>query len=110
MRVKVPESMLASELRDPAHATIGGFYQVVRHAIVDNADAVRRAVAQGGLANQVGSNLGCRTFTPTTAKRTVEDFLSSIDMISGEGEDIAWPVVIDTLAVPRDGYATSASA
>lgn len=158
MRIEAPESMLAPELRDPAYATIGGFYQVVRQAIVDNADAVRRAVAQGGPANQVGGNLGYRTFTPATAKTAVEDFLSSIDMISGQGEgavvgsvgagedfqneishyarfaelrygarylppvasapitpetvrsyfqgeEIAWPVVINTLAVPRDGYA-----
>ena len=158
MRIEAPESRLAPELRDPAYATIGGFYQVVRQAVIDNADAVRRAVAQGGPANQVGGNLGYRVFQPKNAKNAVEDFLDSLDMISGQGEgsaegsieagaafqneishyarfaelrygarylppvasqqitpetersyfqgdEIAWPVVINTLAVPSDGYA-----
>jgi hypothetical protein len=158
MRIEAPESMLPEELRDPAYATIGGFYEVIRQAVLDNADAIRRAVAEGGPANQVGGNLGYRVFTPANAKNAVEDFLASIDMISGQGEgaavgslqagedfqnemshyarfaelrygrrylppvasqpispetessyfqgeEIAWPVVINTLAVPRDGYA-----
>jgi hypothetical protein len=158
MRIEAPQSMLSQELRDPAYATIGGFYQVIRQAVVDNAEAIRRAVAGGGPANQVGGNLGYRNFQPSNAKNAVEDFLSSIDMISGQGEgategsieagedfqneishyarfaelrygarylppvasraitpetersyfqgdDIAWPVVINTLAVPADGYA-----
>ena len=158
MRIEAPESMLPPELRDPAYATIGGFYQVIRQAVLDNADGIRKAVARGGPANQVGGNLGYRTFTPKGADRAVEDFLASLDMISGQGEGaaagtleagadsqneishyarfaelrygarylppvasqpitpetessyfqgepIAWPVVINTLAVPRDGYA-----
>jgi hypothetical protein len=158
MRIEAPLFMLADDQRNCAYPTIGRFYDAIRDAVIVNAAAVRRAVAAGGPANQVGGNLGYRTIVPVPGVDPVDEILAAIDMITeqGEGEplntietgkdfqkeeshyarfaelrygarylapdppvelsreterryfqgdEIAWPVVINTLAVPSDGYA-----
>jgi len=156
MRIEAPLFMLKDEQRGGVYPTIGEFYQAIKDAVAGNAPAVRKAVGEGGPANQVGGNLGYRTISPNGAD-PVDELLTAIDMITeqGEGEpvnsigtgkdfqneeshyarfaelrygaryrqpnppveltpetesayfqgdEIVWPVVINTLAVPADGY------
>jgi Ferritin-like len=158
MRIEAPLFMLPRAAQNVAYPTIGRFYEAIRQAVVANAAAVRRAVAEGGPANQVGGNLGYRSIVPRRGVDPVEEILSAIDMITEQGEgagpasieagelfqreashyarfaelrygrryltppqagqvsretepewfqgeEITWPVVINTLAVPSDGYA-----
>lgn len=156
MRIEAPDSLLEQAQLDSTYPTIGRFYQALREAVVANAPAVRKAVSQGGTANQVGGNLGYRTIVPKPGIDPVPEILAAIDMITEQGEGgpvsglatgedfqneeshygrfaelhfggryqaapgvaltaatqeqffrgepIAWPVVINTLAVPADGY------
>src|SRR5439155_1672267 len=64
MRLEAPLFLLADEYRAESYPTIGGLYVAIKEAITDNAAAVRRAFAVGGLANQVGDNIGFNTFVP----------------------------------------------
>ena len=156
MRIEAPDSLLEQAQLDATYPTIGRFYEALREAVVANAPAVRRAVAEGGPANQVGGNLGYRTIVAQPGVDPVPAILAAIDMITEQGEggptsglstgadfqneeshygrfaelhygaryqpaagvaltagtqeqffrgeEIAWPVVINTLAVPADGY------
>lgn len=157
MRIEAPLAMLTDGQRGATYATVGLFYDAIRDAVTRNAAEIRGLVAQPGPANQVGGNIGYRVFAPRRGVDVVEEFLSTIDMISGQGEGvgggaeagedyqnegshyarfaelsfgarylapepaapitpenleshfqgerIGWPVVINTLAVPGDGYA-----
>jgi hypothetical protein len=158
MRIEAPAELLTPPQLRGTYPTVGSFYAAIREAVVRNAAAVRRAVAQAGPANQVGGNIGYRVFAPKRGADVVDDFLDTIDMISGQGEgalpgnlesgedyeheiahyarfaelrfgrryrpparpgpataeniesfftgeELAWPVVINLLAVPADGYA-----
>jgi hypothetical protein len=157
MRLEAPEFMLNSRQRAAVYPTIGAFYDAIREAIDTHKDALRRAVEQGGPANQVGGNLGYLTFEPAEGVDPVEKFHAGLDIITEQGEgqgegtveagedfqregshyarfaelrygrrylapaeeagisrenearffqgeQIVWPVVINTLAVPSDGY------
>ena len=156
MRIEAPDNLLEQAQLDATYPTIGRFYEALREAVVANAPAVRRAVAEGGPANQVGGNLGYRTIVAAPGVDPVPAILAAIDMITEQGEggpvsglstgadfqneeshygrfaelhygaryqpaagvtltaatqeqffrgeEIAWPVVINTLAVPADGY------
>ncbi|MDF5756957.1 ferritin-like protein [Spongiactinospora sp. TRM90649] len=159
MRIEAQPALLTRDQRAATYPTIGEFYQAIKDAITGNAAAVRRAVRDGGPANQVGGNLGYQTIQPGSREDPVERLLKIIEMITDQGEgesaasieagaefqnegshyarfaelrygrrylapaappaelsrdtvaayfrgdDIAWPVVINTLAVPADGYA-----
>lgn len=158
MRIEAPAELLTSQQLRTTYPTVGSFYAAIREAVVRNAAAVRRAVTESGPANQVGGNIGYRVFAPKRGVDLVDEFLDTIDMISGQGEgalpgslesgedyehqvshyarfaelrfgrryqppqrpetasseniesfftgdELAWPVVINLLAVPADGYA-----
>ena len=158
-RIEAPEELLAPALRDTRFPTVGSFYNLVKEAIEDNAEAVTAATRGRKIANQVGGNLGYAIIDPDLGD-PVAQLLASLDLIidQGEGfgdttlstgppsqhelshyarfaelrfgraysgpeggngatmsaegrrryfrgEPIAWPRVINSLAVPRDGYA-----
>ena len=158
MRLEAPLFLLADEYRAESYPTIGGLYVAIKEAITDNAAAVRRAFAVGGLANQVGDNIGFNTFIPAPGVDPVALLHAGVDEIIEQGEGsrrgtihagpayqneeshygkfaelwygahyeppqppvplstetearyfrgdpIPWPEVINTLAVPSDGYA-----
>src|SRR5256886_9920915 len=157
MRIERPLFLLPEEFRHESYPTIGKLYEMIRQAIVDNADEVHAAFTAGGPANQVGDNIGFNTFVPGTGVDAVELFSAGIEEIleQGEGstvdtiqagpayqneeshygkfaelwygrlyqpphplvpltreteeqwfqgEEIPWPEVVNTLAVPSDGY------
>lgn len=158
MRLEVPMFLLPEQYQHETYPTIGRLYESIKQAIADNADEVRVAFAKGGLANQVGDNIGFNTFVPGEGVDAVELFNAGVDEIleQGEGstaesiqagpayqneeshygkfaelrygaryqpptphvpltrqtepqwfrgEEIPWPEVVNTLAVPSDGYA-----
>jgi hypothetical protein len=158
MRVEAPTYLLERSQRSSTYPTVGAFYEAIMDAIRANAAAVRRAVASGGPANQVGGNLGYRSVVPDPRVDPVESCLEILTMVSHQGEgdsggmatgvafqgeashyarfgelrygrrclapaeppaeltagnvqeyfrgaEIPWPVVINTLALPSDGYA-----
>ena len=164
MRIEAPESLVPEASSKTSYGgrsypTIGAFYEEIKQAIFDNADAIRQ-IARGPMkSNQVGGNLGYACIDPTSGVDGIEQFIGSIELIqdqgegadttrmSGEesgdelshyarfaelkfgrryegplnrdkdsvdisesqrryytGEEITWPTVINTLAVPNDGY------
>ena len=158
MRIEAPPTLLTRRQQEAAYPTVGSFYQAIRDAVMAHSGAVRRAVAEGGPANQVGGNLGYRSIGTRPGADPVDEILDALAMIvdQGEGEDtgaptagaesgdelshyarfaeqfhgrglqiptdggaltpdteaswfqgppVAWPVVINTMAVPSDGYA-----
>lgn len=160
MRLESPQFLLGKQYDDERYPTIGRFYQAIRAAIRDNADAVRKEYGADRPANQVGDNIGFMTFAPSPEPGTdpVDLLCAGIDEILEQGEGagtgsietdatfqheeshyakfaelrhgrrysglpkgeavdatnverafagdvIDWPVVVNTLAVPPDGYA-----
>lgn len=158
MRIEMPDFLLRAQDRSEEYPTIAAFYHTIRQAIVDNADAIRAAIKQGGLANQVGDNIGFKTIVYTEGQDSLPQILEAIDEILDQGEGaaaedlytgsafeqeeshyakfaqiyygkqyqvpkhgnkltpeneadffqgafIGWPEVVNTLAVPTDGYA-----
>jgi hypothetical protein len=157
MRIERPVFLLADRNRDETYPTVGTFYDSIRAAIRPNAPALGAAVASGGAANQVGSNIGITTISPTGDIDPVDQLLDGLDLIVEQGEGassrtlfggresddevshyarfatlfygagyadppehkeltietepdyfkghpVRWPRVINTLAVPTDGY------
>lgn len=159
MRLESPLGMLSEGERSTRYPTIGSFYERIKAAVTRNAGVVATAVRGRRVANQVGGNLGYAVIDPN-AKDPVEQILTSLDLITDQGEGvrsttrstggasqgelshyarfaelrfgrrfsgavesmsgppaaegqrrwfhgdaIAWPNVINSLAVPRDGYA-----
>jgi hypothetical protein len=158
MRIESPEVLLRGMKRPEAYPTISVFYNGIRQAILDNADAIRAAVKAGGPSNQVYDDIGLVQILYVEDADPVKAMLGGIDEILAQGEgasatslitpvdfeleeshyarfaelyygatyakpewDIAlaqetehlffkgqpigWPAVINTLAVPCDGYA-----
>ena len=158
LRIEMPQALLRQTSRDEAYPTIAAFYESIRRAIVDNADAVRGAVRAGGPANQVGDDIGFTTIEYRPGLDPVQSLCAAIDEILEQGEGasaenlvttsryeseeshyakfaslfygasyqepvprvklgpeteplffkggvIGWPKVVNTLAVPADGYA-----
>lgn len=158
MRLETPEFLLRQIYRDETYPTIAKFYDDIRNAIRNNADAVRAAVQAGGPANQVGDDIGFTTIKYTPGVDPVDQCLAGIEEILEQGEGssatslfastgsedepshycrfaeiyygasyedpkppvkltleseskffkgrpVPWPVVINTLAIPADGYA-----
>ncbi|MFF0783492.1 ferritin-like protein [Streptomyces sp. NPDC003720] len=157
MRLESPLFLLPEEYGHEDFPTIGKLYAQIRDAIVANAAELRAAVQGGGVANQVGDNIGFKTIVPTPGVDPVDQLLEGIDEILQQGEGAAsgtirtgaayqheeshygkfaelwygrtyrepepaveltpeteavhfqgaridWPSVINTLAVPADGY------
>ncbi|MEV7240967.1 ferritin-like protein [Streptomyces sp. NPDC093248] len=157
MRLESPLFLLPEEYGHEDFPTIGRLYAGIRDAIVANAAELRAAVQGGGVANQVGDNIGFRTIVPTPGVDPVDQLLEGIDEILQQGEGAAsgtirtgaayqheeshygkfaelwygrtyrepeppveltpeteavhfqgaridWPSVVNTLAVPADGY------
>ncbi|MFF3637502.1 ferritin-like protein [Streptomyces sp. NPDC002250] len=157
MRLESPLFLLPEEYGHEDFPTIGKLYAQIRDAIVANAAELRAAVQGGGVANQVGDNIGFKTIVPTPGVDPVDQLLEGIDEILQQGEGatsgtirtgaayqheeshygkfaelwygrtyrepepaveltpeteavhfqgarIDWPSVINTLAVPADGY------
>jgi hypothetical protein len=157
MRLESPLFLLPEEYGHEDFPTIGKLYAQIRDAIVANAAELRAAVQGGGVANQVGDNIGFKTIVPTPGVDPVGQLLEGIDEILQQGEGAAsgtirtgaayqheeshygkfaelwygrtyrepepaveltpeteavhfqgaridWPSVINTLAVPADGY------
>jgi hypothetical protein len=158
MRIETPEVLLRGMGRHETYPTISVFYNGVRQAILDNADAVRAAVKAGGASNQVYDDIGLVQIAYVEGADPVQAMLEAIDEILEQGEGasaktlitpgdfeleeshyarfaelyygatyaepeyhieltpktehlffrgqpVGWPVVINTLAVPADGYA-----
>ncbi|MBT2405525.1 MULTISPECIES: ferritin-like protein [unclassified Streptomyces] len=157
MRLESPLFLLPEEYSHESFPTIGKLYSEIKDAIVDNADELRAAVKGGGVANQVGDNIGFKTIVPTAGVDPVDQLLEGINEILEQGEGatggtiqagaafqheeshygkfaelwygreyrepnpalelspeteavhfqgskIDWPAVVNTLAVPLDGY------
>ncbi|MFH8774342.1 ferritin-like protein [Streptomyces sp. NPDC017958] len=157
MRLEAPLFLLPEEYGHEDFPTIGKLYAQIKDAIVANAAELRAAVQGGGVANQVGDNIGFKTIVPTPGVDPVDQLLEGIDEILQQGEGAAsgtiragaayqheeshygkfaelwygrtyrepepaveltpeteavhfqgakidWPSVINTLAVPADGY------
>ncbi|MFF2201215.1 ferritin-like protein [Streptomyces sp. NPDC058145] len=157
MRLESPLFLLPEEYGHEDFPTIGKLYARIRDAIVANAAELRAAVQGGGVANQVGDNIGFKTIVPTPGVDPVDQLLEGIDEILQQGEGAAsgtirtgaayqheeshygkfaelwygrtyrepepaveltpeteavhfqgaridWPSVVNTLAVPADGY------
>lgn len=158
MRIETPDILLRKLNRGTAYPTIADFYREIRHAVIDNADAVRAAVKAGGTSNQVYDDIGFAQIAYSDGVDPLDAILSGIEEILDQGEGastgslvttsdferetshyarfaevfygasyeepdepteltpeteplffrghaIGWPVVINTLAVPSDGYA-----
>jgi hypothetical protein len=158
MRIETPEFLLRKMKRRETYPTISVFYNGIRQAILDNADAVRAAVKAGGTSNQVYDDIGLVQITYVEGNDPVQAMLAGINEILEQGEGasarslvtlkdfeleqshyarfaelhygatyeepkpaidltpetehlffkgqaVGWPVVINTLAVPSDGYA-----
>lgn len=158
MRIEAPDFLLRKLDRSTDYPTIADFYREIRHAVVDNADAVRAAVKAGGTSNQVYDDIGFAQITCADDVDPLDAILLGIAEIIDQGEGastgslittsdferetshyarfaelfygasyeepdepieltpvteplffrghvIGWPVVINTLAVPSDGYA-----
>ncbi|MEU9100356.1 ferritin-like protein [Streptomyces sp. NPDC048361] len=158
MRLESPLFLLPDEYSHEDFPTIGKLYSQIKEAIVENADELRAAVKGGGIANQVGDNIGFKTIVPTPGVDPVDQLLEGIDEILEQGEGatsgtiqagasfqheeshygkfaelwygreyrapeppleltsdteavhfqgsrLDWPAVVNTLAVPADGYA-----
>ncbi|MDX2596260.1 MULTISPECIES: ferritin-like domain-containing protein [Streptomyces] len=157
MRLESPLFLLPEEYGHEDFPTIGKLYSQIRDAIVANAAELRAAVQGGGVANQVGDNIGFKTIVPTPGVDPVDQLLEGIAEILEQGEGatsgtiragaafqneeshygkfaelwygrayrepepavpltpeteavhfqgakIGWPEVVNTLAVPSDGY------
>jgi len=158
MRIEMPGFLLRGLKRHERYPTISLFYEGIREAILDNADAVRAAVKAGGPANQVYDDIGLVQIASVEGADPVKAMLDGIDEIVEQGEGasattlvtpgdfeleeshyarfaelyyggtysepdpfieltpetehlffrgqpVGWPEVINTLAVPSDGYA-----
>jgi hypothetical protein len=158
MRIETPEFLLRGMNRHETYPTISVFYNGIRQAILDNADAVRAAVKAGGSSNQVYDDIGLVQIANVEGDDPVKAMLAGIDETLEQGEGasaktlitpgefeleqshyarfaelfygasyeepkppidlsaeteplffkgqaVGWPVVINTLAVPSDGYA-----
>lgn len=156
MRIETPAFLLSGMDRPETYPTIAVFYSEIREAIKHNRKAVSTAVATGGLAYQVGDDIGFKTIDQNDPN-PVGTILKAIDEILEQGEGagaenlvtsreyeyeeshyarfaevyygrmyrkpapktkltaqtehlffkgarVGWPVVINTLAVPSDGY------
>lgn len=156
MRLEAPGFLLNARQRAADYPTIGAYYDALRVAVRRNRRGVADAFRRGGPANQVGGNLGYRTFAADDPD-PAESLLGALDLITEQGEgtgagsvetrdrdlqregshyarfgelrfkrrylapaggtytreteqffyageEIAAPVVINTLAVPSDGY------
>ncbi|MCU0342115.1 MAG: ferritin-like protein, partial [Spirosomaceae bacterium] len=158
MRIEIPQFLLGDLKLPEQYPTIAVFYNAIKQALIDNADAVRDAVKKGGTSSQVGDNIGFTTFTYDPNKDPLKMLCDGIDEILEQGEGnnaktlitsskfeteeshyakfaslyygagyqkpksirkltkanepkffkglpIGWPEVVNTLAVPSDGYA-----
>jgi hypothetical protein len=158
MRIETPESLLRRMNRHETYPTISTFYNGIRQAILDNADAVHAAIKAGGTSNQVYDDIGLVQIKYVEGMDPIPDVIAGIEEILEQGEGasastlvtpsdfeleeshyarfaelyygatyeepefpveltpatehlffrgqpVGWPVVINTLAVPSDGYA-----
>jgi hypothetical protein len=156
LRIEMPQVLLSEMNRHETYPTIAVFYQGIRKAIVDNADAVRAAVKAGGPSNQVGDDIGFTVIKYQPGVDPVPSLCAAVDEILEQGEGtsdlmtsgayeseeshyakfatlfygatyqepnppvklslqtehlffagraVGWPEVVNTLAVPADGYA-----
>ncbi|WP_327354386.1 ferritin-like domain-containing protein [Streptomyces sp. NBC_01304] len=157
MRLESPLFLLPEQYSHEDFPTIGKLYAEIKEAILQNADELRVAVRGGGIANQVGDNIGFKTIVPTPGIDPLDQLIEGIDEILEQGEGatsgtiqagaayqheeshygkfaelwygrtyrapepaieltpeteavhfqgpkISWPSVVNTLAVPADGY------
>jgi Ferritin-like len=86
MRIEMPDFLVKQTPLAEAYPTIGAFYQGIRQAILDNAEAVRAAVAKGGPANQVNDNIGFQAIAKVGSQDVVSEIISGIDRIMEQGE------------------------
>lgn len=86
MRIETPEFLLRGMKRHETYPTISLFYDGIRQAILDNADAVRAAVKAGGPSNQVYDNIGLVQIFYVEGSDPVTAMLAGIDEIIEQGE------------------------
>ena len=89
MRLEAPLGLIEPGDKSGSYPSISSFYDVLRQAIVDNADAVRAAVKAGGTSNQVGDNIGFTTITWSDSTDCLDTILAAIDAITSQGEGLA---------------------
>ena len=86
MRIETPEFLLRKMKRHETYPTISVFYNGIRQAILDNADAVRAAVKAGGSSNQVYDDIGLVQIAYVEGSDPVKAMLAGIDEILEQGE------------------------
>lgn len=87
MRLEAPMSLVDPKTAGGEYPSISTFYDALRAAIVDNADAVRQAVKAGGKSNQVGDNIGFSVIA-ASAGDPVTSILKAIDSVTAQGEGV----------------------
>ncbi|HEX8370755.1 MAG TPA: ferritin-like protein [Pyrinomonadaceae bacterium] len=86
MRIEAPEFLLDELDLPEEYPTISVFYNGIKTAIRENADAVAAAVKKGGTSNQVGDNIGFSTFAYDPKVDVVQMLCAGIDEIMEQGE------------------------
>jgi hypothetical protein len=89
MRLEAPLGLIDPKFLGEEVPSISIFYDAIRAALLDNADAVRAAVKAGGPANQVGDNIGFSTVTWTEGADPMDGIIAAIDAITSQGEGLA---------------------
>lgn len=93
MRLEAPLSLMDPEYSHETYPSISTFYQAIRNAIIQNKDAVCAAIKSGGMANQVGDNIGYSTITWSDATHCLQSILDALDSITSQGEGLVGSVL-----------------
>jgi hypothetical protein len=88
MRLEAPLGLIDPSDRSGEYPSISSFYDELRQAIIDNAEAIRAAVKVGGTSNQVGDNIGFSTITWSDESDCLGSILQAIDSIMAQGEGL----------------------
>lgn len=87
MRIEVPAFLLAPEYTHEQYPTIASLYRAVLDAIDQNANELRALIQKGGgIANQVGDDIGFTTISAAGTGDPVSQLRSGIHEILEQGE------------------------